>query len=71
MENKYNPQPYPSFWMVEAVKDGVTWTVDNANDLPFVDYLTAAMYAYKWSEEYPGTRYYPVEYMRLEKEKIQ
>jgi len=54
----YNPQPYPSFWMVEANKNGEVFTVDNANDLPFVDAATAQHYADKWSIEYPDTKYY-------------
>lgn len=68
-----NPWVYIEFWMVEAHRssDGHRWTCDNVEDMPFVSLETAQANANRWMEEFPGTIYKPVKYLRCEeKEKV-
>lgn len=67
-----NPLVYAEFWMVEATNSTHTWTVDNIEDLPFVSLETAQANCDRYCKEFPGTRYKPIQYMKVvEKDKVQ
>lgn len=65
---------YESLWMIDAFESatGRTFTVDNINDLPFIDAKTAEQWCITWGKEFPHLQYKAVRYVRCEeKEKVQ